>query len=448
MRKYLILAMAVAMSTGISAQKQWTLQECIDYAMQNNITLQKARLSQQSAAEDLKGAKGSLLPTVSASANQSIGYRPWQDAGITTVTNGTVNTKIDKTYYNGSYNLNAQWTVWNGNRNHNNVRLNRLSEQQAGLEVAQTANSIQERIAQLYVQILYLDESVKVSLASLETSKKNEERGQLMVEVGKMSKADLAQLTAQRAADEYSVVDAQAQMANYKLQLRQLLELTIDDVFDVVVPAATDEQALADIPDLLTIYEQALGARPEIESSKLSIQSSDLSVKIAKAGWLPSLNLTGGVTTSTNSLSQNGWGNQMKTNLNTSAGLTLSVPIFDGRSTRTAVNKAKIQQQQAQLDLQNQQETLYQTIEGYWLDANTNQQRFRAAQTAVDSEQQSYDLLAEKFNLGLTNIIELMNGKDKLLAAQQNRLQSKYQTILNRQLLKFYAGGALTINDQ
>ena len=448
MRKYLILAMAVAMSTGISAQKQWTLQECIDYAMQNNITLQKARLSQQSAAEDLKGAKGSLLPTVSASANQSIGYRPWQDAGITTVTNGTVNTKIDKTYYNGSYNLNAQWTVWNGNRNHNNVRLNRLSEQQAGLEVAQTANSIQERIAQLYVQILYLDESVKVSQASLETSKKNEERGQLMVEVGKMSKADLAQLTAQRAADEYSVVDAQAQMANYKLQLRQLLELTIDDAFDVVVPAATDEQALADIPDLLTIYEQALGARPEIESSKLSIQSSDLSVKIAKAGWLPSLNLTGGVTTSTNSLSQNGWGNQMKTNLNTSAGLTISVPIFDGRSTRTAVNKAKIQQQQAQLDLQNQQETLYQTIEGYWLDANTNQQRFRAAQTAVDSEQQSYDLLAEKFNLGLTNIIELMNGKDKLLAAQQNRLQSKYQTILNRQLLKFYAGGALTINDQ
>ena len=448
MKKYLILAMAATMSVSVSAQKQWTLQACIDHAMQNNITLQKARLSQQSAAEDLKGAKGSLLPTVSASANQSIGYRPWQDAGITTVTNGTVNTKIDKTYYNGSYNLNAQWTVWNGNRNYNNVKLNRLSEQQAELEVTQTANSIQERIAQLYVQILYLDESVKVSQASLETSKKNEERGQMMVEVGKMSKADLAQLTAQRASDEYNVVDAQAQMANYKLQLKQLLELTFDEAFDVVIPAATDEQALADIPDLMTVYEQALGTRPEIESSKLSIQSSDLNVKVAKAGWLPSLNLTGGVTTSTNSLSQNGWGNQMKTNLNTSAGLTLSVPIFDGRSTRTAVNKAKIQQQQAQLDLQNQQETLYQTIEGYWLDANTNQQRFRAAQTTVDSEQQSYDLLAEKFNLGLTNIIELMNGKDRLLTAQQNRLQSKYQTILNRQLLKFYAGGELTINDK
>ena len=440
MKKYVILLMATMLSAGLSAQKQWTLQECIDYAMQNNITLQKARLQQQSAAEEVKGAKGALLPTVSASANQSIGYRPWQDAGTTTVTNGTVNTKIDKTYYNGSYGVNAQWTVWNGNRNTNTLKLDRLSEQQAELQVQETANSIQERIAQLYVQILYLDESIKVSQASLETSKKNEERGQEMVEVGKMSKADLAQLTAQRASDEYTVVDAQAQMANYKLQLKQLLELTGDESFDVVIPTTTDEQALGSIPALQDVYEQALISRPEIESSKLSIQSSDLNVKIAKAGYLPSVNMTGGLTTSTNSLSGNGWGNQMKTNFNTSAGLTLSIPIFDGRSTKTAVNKARIQQQQALLDLQDQQKTLYQTIEGYWLDANTNQQRFRTALTTVDSEQQSYDLLSEKFNLGLTNIIELMNGKDKLLSAQQSKLQSKYQTLLNIQLLNFYQG--------
>ena len=391
-------------SLPLCAQKQWTMQECIDYAMQNNITLQKARLSQQSAVEDVKGSKGALLPTVSASANQSLGYRPWQNSGITTVTNGTVNTKVDKTYLNGSYGVNAQWTVWNGNKN------------------------------------LYLDESVKVSKASLETSKKNEERGKEMVEVGKMSKADLAQLTAQRATDEYNVVDGEAQKANYILQLKQLLELTGDQAFSVAIPQTTDEQALAEIPSLQNVYQQALLTRPEIENPKLAIESSELNVKIAKAGWLPSLSLSGGFSTSTNSLSGSGWGNQMKTNFNSQAGLTLSVPLFDGRQTRTSVNKAKIQRQQAQLNLQDQQKTLYQTIEGYWLDANTNQQRFRAAQTTVESEQQSYDLLSEKFNLGLTNIIELMNGKDKLLQAQQNRLQSKYQTILNQQLLRFYQG--------
>ena len=440
MRKYGIIVLATLMASAVSAQKKWTLQDCLDHAMQNNITLQKARLQQQSAAEDVKGAKGNLLPSVSASANQSLGYRPWQDAGTTTVTNGTLNTKVDKTYHNGSYNLNAQWTVWNGNKNHNNLKLNKLSEKQAELQVDETANNIMERIAQIYVQILYLDESIKVSKASLETSKKNEERGREMLEVGKMSKADLAQLTAQRATDEYNVVDAQAQMANYKLQLKQLLELTGDESFDVVIPETTDAQALSDIPVLQDVYQQALITRPEIESSRLAIESSGLNLKISKAGYLPTLNMTGGVSTSTNSLSANGWGKQMKTNVNTQAGLTLSIPIFDARQTKTSVNKAKIQQQQAQLDLQDQQKTLYQTIEGFWQDANTNQQRFRAALTTVESEQMSYDLLEEKFNLGLTNIIELMNGKDKLLNAQQNKLQSKYQTILNQQLLKFYQG--------
>ncbi|UPS44101.1 TolC family protein [Prevotella sp. E15-22] len=440
MRKYVIFVFVALMASAVSAQKKWTLQDCLDHAMQNNITLQKARLQQQSAAEDVKGAKGNLLPSVSASANQSLGYRPWQDAGTTTVTNGTVNTKVDKTYHNGSYNLNAQWTVWNGNKNYNSLKLNKLSEKQAELQVDETANNIMERIAQIYVQILYLDESIKVSKASLETSKKNEERGREMLEVGKMSKADLAQLTAQRATDEYNVVDAQAQLANYKLQLKQLLELTGDESFDVVIPETTDAQALSDIPVLQDVYQQALITRPEIESSRLAIESSGLNLKISKAGYLPTLNMTGGVSTSTNSLSANGWGNQMKTNVNTQAGLTLSIPIFDARQTKTSVNKAKIQQQQAQLDLQDQQKTLYQTIEGFWQDANTNQQRFRAALTTVESEQMSYDLLEEKFNLGLTNIIELMNGKDKLLNAQQNKLQSKYQTILNQQLLKFYQG--------
>ena len=423
-----------------SAQSQWSLEDCISYAMQNNITLQKARLQQQSAAEDVKSSRAALLPSVSAQTNQSIGYRPWQDAGVTTVTNGQVDSKVDKTYYNGAYGLNGQWTVWNGNRNYNTLKLSRLTAQQAELEAEQTANNIQERIAQLYVQILYLDEAVKVALSSRETSRKNEERGREMVDVGKMSRADLAQLTAQRATDEYNVVSAESQLASYKLQLKQLRELTGDQPFDVLIPSTTDEQALADIPALNAVYEEALVRRPEIRSSQLNIESSKLNISIARSTWWPSLGLTGGLSTSTNSLSNNSWGQQMKTNFNMSAGLSLSIPLFDQRQTRTAVNKARIQYQQALLDLQDQQKTLYQTIEGYWLDATTNQQKFRAALVSEESEQMSYDLLSEKFNVGLTNIVELMTGKDKLLAAQQNKLQSKYQTILYQQLLRFYQG--------
>ena len=432
----ILMAAIVAMS--VSAQEKWTMKDCIDYAMQNNITLKKSKLQRQSAAEDVKQSKAALLPSLSASTNQSLGYRPWQDSGTTTVTNGTVNTKVNKSYYNGSYGLNASWTVWNGGRNTNQVKLNALSEQQAELSEAETANSIQEKIAQLYVQILYLTEALNVDKASLETSQKNEERGREMVEVGKMSKADLAQLSAQRASDEYAIVEAQSQLATYKLQLKQLLELTDEQPFDIVVPQTSDTMALADIPSLMSIYEQALTTRPEMQNAQLTINSSDLSINVAKAGKLPTISMTGGFGTSTNSLSNKGWGNQLKTNFDASVGASVSLPIIDQRQTKTNIAKARIQKEQALLDLQDKQKQLYQTIEGYWLDAQTNQQKFRAATTTVESEQQSFDLLQEQFSLGLKNIVELMTGKDRLLSSQQNLLQSKYMTILNLQLLRFY----------
>jgi outer membrane protein len=427
----------------ISAQKKWTMQECIDYAMANNITLQKSKLQKQSATEDLKGSKAALLPTLNASTNQSVGYQPWKDSGVSTVTNGMVNTKVDKTYYNGSYAVNAQWTVWNGNRNTNTIKLNKITEDEAELQSKETANSIQERIAQLYTQILYLDENVKVNEQMLETAKKNEERGQEMVNVGKMSKADLAQLSAQRATDEYNIVETRSQLLNYKLQLKQLLEITDETEFDVAIPEITDTMVLKEVPTLQGVYEQALLNRPEIERSKLAIKSSDVNLSVAKAGWLPTVSMTGSFGTSTNSLSSNGWGKQMKTNFDAMAGVSVSVPIYDGRSTKTSVNKAKIQQLSAQLDLLDQQKTLYSTIQEYWLNAQTNQQKYKAACATVESEQQSFDLLQEQFRLGLKNIVELMTGKDNLLSAQQNQLQSKYQTIYNQQMLKFYETGEM-----
>lgn len=430
---------ALAIAASMQAQHQWTLEECIAYARENNITLKKAKLQQQQAEEEVKGSRAALLPSLSGSTNHSIGYRPWQDNGTTTVTNGMVNTKIDKSYYNGSYGLNAQWTVWNGNKNRNTLKQNKLKAEQAGFEAEVTANSIQEQLAQLYVQILYLSESLKVTEQSLETSKKNEERGQQMLDVGKMSKADVAQLSAQRAADEYNIVESRANIIKYKVQLKQLLELNGAEEFDIVVPETNDQMALADIPSLQATYEQALANRPEMKSSELSVKSSELSIKMAQAGKLPTVNLTGGLGTSTNSLSNKGWGNQIKTNFDASAGVTVNIPIFDQRQTKTATNKARIQREQAILDMQDQQKQLYQTIENYWLDAETNQMKLRSAIATEESEQQSYNLLQEQFQLGLKNIVELMSGKDKLLNAQQARLQSKYQTILALEMLKFYS---------
>lgn len=442
--KKTILLLATMMSLSVSAQQKWTLEDCIRYAIENNITLKKSQLKKQTATETLKQSKAALFPSLTAQTSQTLGYRPWTDEASITVTDGQVDTKTEKTYYNGNYGVNAQWTVWNGNQNHNQVKLNRVSEEKEALTVQETANTIQENIAKLYVQILYQTEAIEVNRQSLETSKKNEERGQAMMEVGKMSKADVAQLTAQRATDEYNLVNAESQLANFKMQLKQQLELTTED-FDVAVPATSDEQALQAIPSLVSVYEAALLQRPEIKNAELSKRSGDLQLKIAKAGWLPTLSLTAGVSTSTTSLNDTKWGDQMRNKFAASGGLGVSIPIFDQRKARTAVNKAKIQQLTADLDLLDKQKALWKSIEGFWLDAQTNQQKFRSALVSVESEQTSYDLLSEQFQLGLKNIVELMTGKDKLLKAQQNKLQSKYTTILNQQLLKFYQGETMKI---
>lgn len=426
--------MAIAMVTlTISAQKKWTLDECIQYAMENNIPLKMVRIQEQSAEEDVKQSKAALLPTLSASTSHGVGYSPFDNSGA------------DKSFYNGSYNVNAQWTVWNGGRNTNTLKLNRLSKQQAELTTSRSANSIQESILQLYIQILYMTEAIEVNRQSLETSKKNEERGQQMLEVGKMSKADVAQLSAQRASSEYKVVEAETQLAKYKQQLKLELELTEEKNFDVAIPTTTDQQALAEIPDMITVYEAAKLQRPEIRNAKLDIEASKLNVKIAKAGKLPTITMNGGVNTSTNTMSSRSWGSQMKNGLGLSASVGVSIPIFDGRSTKTQVNKARLAQETAQMSYLDEEDDLYATIEGYWLDAVNNQEKFRSASASVASEQESYDLLSEQFNLGLKNIVELLTGKDKLLTAQQNKLQSKYMTILSQMLLTFYQNGTIKL---
>ena len=431
--KKMILFVAAWCCLSVHAQKKWTLDDCINYAMEHNAPLKLQKLREQSAQEDVKQAKAALLPTLSANTNQGVDYSPFD------------NTSADKAFYSGSYGVNAQWTVWNGGQNTNTVKLDKLTLQQAQLTTSESANSLQEQITKLYVQILYLTEAIEVNRQSLETSKKNEERGQQMVEVGKMSKADLAQLVAQRVASEYSVVDAETQLAKYKQQLKLELEMTDQKDFDVAIPTTTDQQALADIPAMQSVYEAALAYRPEIKNAQLDIESSKLQMKIAKAGALPTVSVTGGLSSSTNSLSSIAWGTQMKNNFGLSAGVAVNVPIFDGRKTKTAINKARLAQEQAKLALMDEEDELYFTIEGLWLDANNNQQKFRSASASVESEQESYNLLSEQFNLGLKNIVELMTGKDKLLTAQQNKLQSKYTTILNIQLLKFYQGENIEI---
>lgn len=427
-----------------SAQQPWDLQKCIDYALQNNIQIQKQRAAIEEGEVTLWQNKGALLPSLSFSTGQSMGYRPFEET-MSIVQNGQVTTTSNRLTYQGSYGLSSNWTVWNGGINYKNIEAQKLQNEITELSAEKSELSIKEEIARYYVQILYTQEAEKVNEQLLETAQRQYDRGVEMMNQGQMSKADVAQLEAQLSTSKYNVVNSQTQVLNYKRQLKALLELDLNQPFDVATLIPSDEKVLALVPSAQEAYEKALQVRPEIKSAEKSIDAANLQLDIAKRGHLPTIGVSASINDSHYSGSKKDYGSQLKTNLNASAGVNISVPIFDNRRTQSAVKQAKIKQLTSQLSLQDEKNTLSSTIEQYWLNANSNQQNFIAARQQVESRRTSYELLDEQFKAGLKNIVELMTGRDNLLNAEQQMLQAKYTTLLNVQLLKFYTGEPLEL---
>lgn len=439
-----VLVLLTMLSVKVAAQEQWTLARCIEHARQNNIQIQKSRVSEDEGKLSLWQDRGALFPSLSFSTSQGLSYRPFEE-NTAIVQNGQVTNTSKKVTEQGSYGLTANWTIWNGGINYKNIKAQELQNQITSLSTQQSELTIQEQIAQLYVQILYSTEAKKVNEQLEQTAKSQYERGQQMMKHGQISKADLSQLEAQWRATQYNIVNSETQVLNYKRQLKSLLELPLDTPFDVTGTVPTDEQVLAPIPSAQSIYKEAVATRPEIRSAELGIDAADMNLDIARRGYYPTIGLSASAGDSHYSASNKSVGQQMKTNVNLSAALNLSVPIFDNRRNKTAVEKAKLQKINSQLDLQDKKNTLASTIENYWLNANSNQQRFLAARAKLQSAETTYELLNAQFNNGLKNIAELRQEHDNLLNAKQDELQSKYTTLLNMQLLKFYSGEEINL---
>ena len=436
---YLAISLLAASSLTAQEAKKWTLNDCIEYALEKNIQLQQDKISLEESDVDVKTAKAALFPSLSFSTGHNVTNRPYQE-NSSTVSGTEIISSNNKTTYSGNYGLNAQWTVWNGNKRMNTIKQRKMNREIAGLTVAETENSLQEQIAQVFIQILYADESVKINENTLQVSRATYERGVELFNEGSISKADLAQLEAQVSNDQYQLVTAQSSLRDYKLQLKQLLELDGTEEMNLVLPELADEHVLQPLPSQTDVYQQALASRPEIQSSKLNIESSKLDISVAKAGYYPTISLSASTGSTTNSASENAWGKQMKYGWNNMIGINLSIPIFDNRQNKSAVQKARLQYSSSQLDLINKQKELYKNIESLWLDATNAQQQYDAAESKLKSSRISFDMVNEQFNLGMKNTVELLTEKNNLLSAQQQRIQAKYMAILDRTLLNFYAG--------
>lgn len=437
-------ALAFCCAMAAKAQTAWNLQQCIDYALTNNIQIQKNRISEQQGEVALWQDKGALFPSLSFSTSHTMGYRPFEE-GTNIVQNGQVTNTKNKVTYQGSYGLNARWTVWNGGVNQKNIEKQKVQNKITRLNTEQSELTIQEQIAQLYVQIMYTKEAVQVNEKLQKTAQSQYERGVEMMNQGQMAKADVVQLEAQLSSARYDVTSSQTQLLNYKRQLKALLELDLNTEFDVSGQIPTDEQVLALIPSAQEAYAKALESRPEIKSAQLAIDAANMQMNIAKRGYYPSISVSASLGDSHYSASRNDVGKQMKDNLNLSAGVTVSVPIFDNRSNRSNVKTARLEQANSKLDLQDKKNSLSSTIEQYWINANSNQQNFLAARDRVKSQEASYELLNEQFQNGLKNTVEVLQGRDNVISAEQDLLQSKYTTLLNVQLLKFYTGEKIAL---
>lgn len=432
-------SIAVATPAVVNVEKPytWTLQDCIDWAKQQSIAVQRGKVNMRTQALNLEDARNNRLPTVNFSSNQQVGFRPLEESH-SSVIGSEVISYSNKTSYSGSYGLNASMSLYDGGQIKNNIRLAEINSQIAELNVLASELSIEEQITQLYIQILYSQDAVNQDDVLIELAQVQLDRARALKKAGLLNKADVSQLESQLAQDKYQRVADETALAGYRLQLKQLMELDGDENLILADPNLEND-VLTELPSKQEVYEHAVENRPEIKAQKLEMDRTYIDEKIAAASSKPTINASAGINTSNSSGNGNMF-NQLKKQWNNGVGVTVNIPIWDHGKTKNAVARARLQRETAYLDMLDTQKSLWKTIENYWLQAHSNQQRYIAAKENLDYCRESYDLTSEQFRLGMKNIVELTQDKTNLSSATQKMLQAKYMALLNIAMLKYYNG--------
>lgn len=414
-------------ATAQEASKTWTLQECLDYAYQNNIQVRQSRNNQLSGIEDTKQAKAALFPSLVASTTQS--YTNYPSSEVT-----------DNNSYTGTYGITAGMTIFEGGKLRTEVKRQKVQNQMDALSVEESVNDIRIAIVQAYMQCLYAADAVRINRSTAEASKAQRDRAEEMLRTGSISRVDFAQLQSQYSSDEYQIVVAGSTLDNYKLQLKQLLELDIMEEMNPAVPGVKEENVLKALPPKNEVYETALKVMPQIRRGELGIEVAKLEEKSARAGFFPSISLSASVGTGHMSNNDFESGSQIWNRFNENVGLTLNIPIFSNRKNRTAVNKAKIALNDSYLEWTSLQKELLRNVESAYLDAVSAQAQYLSAREKEKYARESYELTSEQFRVGVKNTVELITAQNEYSAAQQQVLQAKYLTLLSIELLNIYQG--------
>jgi len=434
MKKYLIIALFIGILA--PAQKVWSLQDCLDYAVANNITVKKTVLDKTTAQLNYQQQKNNKLPTIYGSS--SLGLT--NGSSIDPITSSFVNQNI----LSNSFGISGNVAIYQGNKLNLQIEQNKMILDQSSLYQKQAENNIVLNVLEAYLQSLYYYEGIEIANYTANSSAQELKLTQTKYKNGAISKLDLADVETQNAQNQYTVVSSQNLYNQQVLKLKQLLELDPNVDFEIEKTSLPDIEET--IPDKQQVFAQAIENLPDLKIYDAQNEILNKALEITKAGYKPTLSATAGLNTGFTSTQDFSYFNQLKNNFNKSVGLSLNVPIFSKKQNNTNVELAKIDIKQNQLDKISAGKTLYSSIETAWQNAIANQAQQKSSKVARDNAKLSYDLSNKKFEFGGLTTTELSVSRNTYLTNEQTYLQSKYMAVLYTQLLNFYQGKILTTN--
>lgn len=436
----LCTAALLLVAPGASAQSTaapWSLSDCIDYALEHNITLQQSRLNVLQSETELSSARARRLPGLSAGGSQNFSF----GRGLT-----EDNTYSNTNTTNTSFSVGADMPVFQGFTIKNNIDLSRLNLEAATADLEKARDDIRVAVAQAYVQILYNQEILSVARNQVQVDSLQVVRLAAMQASGKASSAEVSAQEATLAQSRLSAIQAQGNLDLALLDLTQLLELPSSEGFAIVQPTV---DPLGEEACLLPqqIYDEAVQVRPSIRGEQIRLESAEKNIAIAKGGYLPSLSLSGGMGSNFYTASghpSSAFGTQLKNNFSQYVGLSLSVPIFNRFATRNNVRSAELSYRNQSLQLENASKALYKDIQTACTNATTARSQYEGSLAAQKSAHEAFTLVSAKYENAKANITEFNEAKSRLMKASSDLAQARWQYLYQLRLIDFYRGAPIT----
>ena len=427
------------MPASVLAQQQWSLRQCIDYAVEHNIQVKQQEVSRMQRELDVNTAKNSRLPDLSASASESFSF----GRGLT-AQNTYSNTNTSST----SFNLSSSVPLFTGYRIPRTLEMQKLNLEAATADLEKAKNDIRMQVAQAYVQILYNLELCEVANRQIEIDSMHVHRLTEMMKNGKASGTEVAQQEASLAQSRLTATQADNDYRLSLLSLTQLLELPSPEGFTISREVNQELwNEIHSLPSPDVIYQEALIIKPEIQAEQSRLASSAKNIDIAKSAKLPSLSLQGGLGTNyykTSGIPGDKFFKQLNNNFSQFLGLSLNVPIFNRFETRNNIKNAQLSQYNQQLQLDNVKKNLYKEIQQAYYNAVTSEAKYQSSVQAKRSQEEAFRLMSAKYEYGKANITEFNEAKNNLMKAESDLVRAKYEYLYQNALIEFYRGKDLS----